>query len=430
MRIAVIGAGISGLGAAYALDRAHEVSLFEANARLGGHANTLTIDYDGAAMAVDTGFIVYNAQNYPNLVGLLAHLGVETLSTDMSFAVSDPNGFEWSSNGLKGLFAWKRNLANPKFLALLNDIVRFSALARADLAADRINGDSLGEYVHRLGFRAPFLQQYLLPMGAAIWSTPEAEMMAYPAASFLRFFDNHRLLHVRRPAWRTVKGGSQVYVQALREKLRARIRTAAAVVAVTRAEDGVTVRTADGLVERFDHAILACHSDEALTMLTNPTPAEAECLHAIAYTPNTAYLHRDPALMPRRKSAWASWNYLRFPGGESGAVCVSYWMNLLQSLDPARPAFVTLNPPKPPRSELTFAEIPYAHPRFDIAALAAQTRMREINGRGRISFAGAWLGYGFHEDGLASGLAAARPLGGSPPWVSEAASDAPLAAAA
>lgn len=421
MRVGIIGAGISGLGAALALKDTHEIVVFEAEARLGGHANTLTIDYDGAAIDVDTGFIVYNAHNYPNLIAMFADLGVETIESDMSFAVSDAAGTEWSSNGLAGLFAWKRNLANPAFLGMLGDIVRFSTAARADIHDERLEGATLEEYVDRLKLSRGFLANYLLPMGAAIWSTPEADMLRYPAQSFLRFFDNHRLLHAKRPIWRTVNGGSRRYVEAIARQLGARMRRGEPALSVGRlADQTVRVRTPAG-EERFDQVILACHSDQALAILEDATPFERQHLSAVRYAPNTAYLHRDPALMPRRRAAWASWNYMRnlkaaTLSENAGDVCVSYWMNALQKLDPARNLFVTLNPPAPPQDALTFAKITYAHPQFDQPALSAQRALRGRGASERVQFAGAWLGYGFHEDGLTSGLEAARALGGAPPW--------------
>jgi predicted NAD/FAD-binding protein len=418
MRIAVIGAGISGLGAAWALRKAHDVVLFEKDARLGGHANTAVIDYEGAEIAVDTGFIVYNDLNYPNLVALFERLGVPTRAADMSFAVSDPDGFEWSSNGLAGLFAWKRNAANPAFLRMLVDVVRFSANARRDLARQTVDGETLESYVRRLNLGRDFLDQYLLPMGAAIWSTPESEMLRYPALSFLRFFDNHRLLHAARPQWRTVVGGSRTYVAAIRSALGDRVRAGSGVVAVSRDDLGVTVRCADGSSDRFDQVVLACHSDESLRLLHDASESERRALSAIRYAPNTAYLHRDPGLMPRRKSAWGAWNYLR-RGGAEGRVCVSYWMNALQGIDANRPLFVTLNPATPPEPSLTFGAYDYMHPQFDAAALDAQRSVQALQGVRRTWFAGAWLGYGFHEDGLASGLAAALRLGGDAPWASD-----------
>lgn len=415
MRIGIIGAGISGLGAALALHGRHNIVLFEKEARLGGHAHTVDADYDGVRVPVDTGFIVCNSHNYPNFLGMLAHLGVDTFDSDMSFAVSDPEGYEWSSNGIGGVFAWKRNIASPAFLCMLNDIVRFSAQARADLREDRLNTETLEEYVARLRLSRGFLRHYLLPMGEAIWSTPEKEMLRYPAASFLRFFDNHRLLHARRPVWRSVSGGSRSYVNAIRTVLGSAVRSGDPVARVTTLAQGVQVHTQSGLEEVFDHVILACHADEALALLDNPTPEVAQALAAIRFGPNTAYLHRDPALMPRRRAAWASWNYMR--GREdNGRVTVSYWMNLLQNIDHSRPLFVTLNPDTPPREDLTFGCYAYRHPLFDTAAIAAQKSLRALQGRNGLSFAGAWLGYGFHEDGLKSGLEAAAGVGVWPAW--------------
>ncbi len=420
MRIAVIGAGVSGLGAAWALKDLHDVTLFEKDARLGGHAHTVDIDYDGARIAVDTGFIVFNTHNYPNLVGLLQHLKVATFDSDMSFSVSDPDGYEWSSNGMSGLFAWKRNLASPAFLCMLSDIVRFSSQARADLAREgRLEGATIEEYVKQLRLSRGFLDNYLMPMGAAIWSTCEREMLRYPAESFLRFFDNHRLLHAKRPVWRTVAGGSRRYVACLKAELAHRVRAGQPVRGVARTLDGVTVHT-DGGALGFDQVIFACHSDEAMAMLGPGATAEERAhLGAVRYSPNTAYLHRDPALMPKRRAAWASWNYLRGPAAQDQAVTVSYWMNLLQNIDRKHPLFVTLNPATPPDPGLTFQAFEYSHPQFDVAALHAQRALKGLQGQNRTWFAGAWLGYGFHEDGLSSGLAAARALGAVLPWDSE-----------
>lgn len=419
-RIAVIGAGVSGLGAAWALRTTHDVTLFEKNQRLGGHADTQTIDYDGVPIEVDTGFIVYNSHNYPNLVALFDHLGVETIASDMSFAVSDPKGFEWSSNGFNGIFSWKRNLAAPAFLGMLGDIVRFSTIARRDLEKNTVPDVSLAEYVKGLGLGRAFLQQYLLPMGSAIWSTPEQEMLRYPAVSFLRFFDNHRLLHSERPRWRTVKGGSKVYVAALKAALGSRVRAGDPVVAVTRTADHVTVRTQNGHESVHDQVMFACHSDEALALLADGDAQERALLGAVKYEPNTAWLHRDPALMPRRQAAWASWNYLRAAGAD-GRVCVSYWMNLLQKIDASRPVFVTLNPAQTPDPKLTFGRYEYSHPQFNAEALAARNAIEARQGQNRTWFAGAWLGNGFHEDGLSSGLRVVRALGGHAPWDARAA---------
>jgi uncharacterized protein len=428
-RVAVIGGGVSGMGAAWALRDTHDVTLFEKEARLGGHADTQSIDYDGAPMDVDTGFIVYNLHNYPNLVQLFATLNIETIASDMSFAVSDPRAFEWCSNGFNGIFAWKRNLANPVFVGMLADIVRFSTAARRDLEQGSVPDVSLAEYIKGLGLGRTFMEQYLLPMGAAIWSTPEREMLRYPAISFLRFFDNHRLLHSERPKWRTVKGGSKMYVAALRRELGQRVRVGDAVVRVTRDGDHVTVQTRSGVEATFDQVLFACHSDEALALLGDADANERADLGAVKYEPNTAWLHRDQSLMPRRRSAWASWNYMRAAGAE-GRVCVSYWMNLLQKLDDARPLFVTLNPHQPPAPALTFGRFEYSHPQFNAEALAARVRIEARQGTRRTWFAGAWLGNGFHEDGLSSGLRVATALGGRVPWAADAPAQSRVAAAA
>lgn len=411
MRIAVVGGGVTGLGAAYALKDAHELVLYEQDARLGGHANTVTIDYDGHEIDVDTGFIVFNQQNYPNLLGLFAALGVQTRLTDMSFACAG-GGLEWSSNFPRGVFAQKRNLVRPDFLGMLRDIGRFNARARADLALAALDGLTLGAYLRLRGFGDSFRDRYLLPMGAAIWSTTESATADVPAESFLRFFANHGLLNFRQPIWRTVAGGSRSYVTRLEALLGQRIRRGVGMAAVTRTAHGVEVRDTPGGVERYDHVILACHSDQALAALTDADLEERAFLGAIRYAPNRAVLHRDPALMPRRRAAWGSWNHVT---DGMAAPYVTYWMNTLQHIDPACPLFVSLNGPEPDPA-LVFGRFGYDHPQFDGPALAAQRRFNRIQGRGGVWYAGAWLGFGFHEDGLTSGLRAALNLGGSVPW--------------
>jgi hypothetical protein len=430
MRVAVIGAGVAGLGAAWAMRNTHDVTLFEAQPRFGGHANTVTIDYDGAHVPVDTGFIVFNVENYPHLTALLQHLGVATIASDMSFAVSDPQGFEWSSNGIGGLFAWKRNAANPRYLGMLHDIVRFSTTARRDLEQNAVPDVSLEAYVARLNLGASFLKDYLLPMGAAIWSTPEDDMLRYPAQTFLRFFDNHRLLHARRPIWRTIAGGSRAYVEKIRAELGARAQCGDPVVAVRRSLAKAHVSLQSGREEAFDQVVLACHSNEALSLLGDADAHEKQLLGDIRYAPNTAYLHRDATLMPRRESAWASWNYMRHHGIGGDGVCVSYWMNLLQAVPKHMPLFVTLNPAKAPDPAKTFGQFSYDHPQFDEAAIKAQKTIQTRQGERRTWFAGAWLGYGFHEDGLASGLSVAEALGARLPWVVHARRDGVAAIAA
>lgn len=414
MRIAIVGSGITGLSAAWALRDSHDVTLFEAEPRLGGHSNTARIDYDGTPVDVDTGFIVYNELNYPNLVALFAHLGVETARSDMSFSVMGPDpGAEWGSDGAAGFFAWKRNLVSPGHWALLGDMIRFNDRARRDADSRDLTSLTMGDYCRELRLSDSFVQSYLVPMGAAIWSTPEAEMFDYPAASFVRFFNNHRLLHVDRPLWRTVAGGSQAYVARIARDLGGRVRLSTPVEAVSRTPAGVRVR-AGGSEAMFDQIVFACHSDQALALLHDADGEERALLGAVRYGANTAWLHSDASFMPRRRAAWASWNVARGTG--NGPVCLTYWMNRLQGIDPARPLFVTLNPDREPAAGTVFSRHDYAHPLFDRAAAAAQRLFPRVQGANRAWFAGAWQGYGFHEDGLRAGLRTALALGGRVPW--------------
>ena len=305
---------------------------------------------------------------------------------------------------------------NPRYLGMLLEILRFQRSARNDLASGRLAGLSLGDYIVKERFSGYFRDRYIVPMGAAIWSTPAERMLDFPAENFVAFFENHKLLHWDRPVWRTVAGGSRQYVEKLTAPIRDRYRLGAKVVAIARDAFGVTVTTAGGESERFDHVVVAAHSDQALAMLADPTEDERAILSAVAYRPNAVYLHRDPRLMPKRREAWAAWNFLRPSDRSEGDVCVSYSMQHLQGIDPAKPLFVTLNPTQPPRPELVFGTYDYAHPQYDSAAFAAQKRLRVVNGQNRTWFAGAWTGYGFHEDGLVSGMAAAEGLGAVIPW--------------
>ena len=383
-------------------------------ARLGGHANTVSVDYDGRQIDVDTGFIVYNDRNYPNLVGLFGALGVDSLQTDMSFAFAG-EGLEWSSNFPHGVFAQKRNLVSLKFMRMLSDIRRFNQIAIEDLNAGRLRDLSLGGYLRLRGFSRAFETNYLLPMGAAIWSTSEHGIREAPAESFIRFFANHSLLQMVQPKWRTVRGGSRVYVDKIAALLGDRVRLGAGVRSVRRIANGVEVVDASGHADRFDQVIMACHSDQARHLLADADSEERLFLGAIRYAPNRAYLHRDASLMPTRRAAWGSWNYVVDQSGEDlGGV--TYWMNGLQAIDPARPLFVSLNPKTAPDPDLTFGVYDYDHPQFDVASLASQRRFGRIQGRGGIWYAGAWLGYGFHEDGLTAGLRVAMALGGEVAW--------------
>jgi predicted NAD/FAD-binding protein len=425
MRIAVVGSGIAGNAAAWTLSQRYQVTVYERELRPGGHSHTVTVDYDGDKIAVDTGFIVCNELNYPEFTQLLAHLGVETVASDMSFALSADNGrFEWKGGGasligmLKGLFAQPSNLLSPSYLWMLRDVLRFNEMSLRDLRSGRLAGLSLGQYFARTGCSPRLLSDYLAPMGGAIWSTSADEMLSFPAENFVAFFDNHRLLHYGRPIWRTVKGGSQSYVDRLIPAFRKRLRLGCAVTAIRRTPHGVVVNDSLGQTESYDHVVIAAHSDEALKMLADPSPQERAVLGAIRYAPNVAYLHRDPKLMPRRKRAWASWNFLRWPrdGSPVNDVAVTYWMNRLQNIDPSRPLFVSLNPPFAPDPELTFGRYDYDHPQYDAAAFAAQKRIGDLQGRRHTWFCGAWHGYGFHEDGLRSALTVAEALGVAAPW--------------
>jgi predicted NAD/FAD-binding protein len=414
-RIAVIGAGVAGLGAAWALRNRHDVTLFEKRDRLGGHANTVSVDYDGETIDVDTGFIVFNTLNYPNLTALFEHLDVATYKSDMSFGFSLDGDLEWSSNGLKGLFADPANLVRPGFMQMLRDILHFNKSAQTDLAAGTLVGLTLGQYLDRLGLGARFRHNYLLPMGAAIWSSTEEEMQAYPAEAFVRFFNNHRLMHATRPKWGTVVGGSRAYVTKIKADLGAAgVLFSSGATAVRRLADGVLVTGADGDTHRFDEVILACHSDQALKLLTDADAEERDMLAAIPYAPNEAVLHRDPSLCPSRKNARAAWCYLREAGAAEAAV--TYDMNRLQHIPENKPLFVTLNPVREPDPSLVFGRFQYDHPQFTAPGMAAQRIFNRIQGVRRTWFAGAWLGYGFHEDGLRAGLRAALRLGGEIPW--------------
>lgn len=411
-KIAIIGAGISGLGAAWALKDIADIAVFEAGDRAGGHARTHNFEYDGDQVSVDLGFIVYNELNYPNLVGLFGELGVPTEMSDMSFSVSDPQGWEWAST-LPGMFAQKRNLLNPEFHRFWTTILKFNNTARADLANGLIPEVSLGSWLDHHNYSEAFRRNYVLPMGAAIWSTPEREVLNYPAQSFFQFFDNHRLMHRERPKWRTVSGGSQAYVSKIAARLGTRLRTGCAVQHIYPQGRQTCVALQCGTTERFDEVILALHSDQAAALLEQNYEAQSFLLKSIRYRSNRIWLHKDPSLMPGRRRAWASWNVLKQDGDE---ICLTYWMNRLQSIDPSRPLFITMNPASPPKETDVFLNYTFDHPQFDVAAEAAVRSIKRVQGHQNLWFAGAWMGRGFHEDGLKSGLSAGLSLGGSVEW--------------
>jgi hypothetical protein len=343
----------------------------------------------------------------------------------MSFAVTaDAGRFEWKGGGngwldtAKGLFAQPRNLLSPSYLWMLRDILTFNQQSVADRAAGKLAGLTLGDYFRRRHFAPRLLTDYLAPMGAAIWSAPADEILDFPAENFVAFFNNHRLLQYDRPIWRTVKGGSQRYVEKLTASFRDRIRLGCAVTSIERTPHGVVVRDSQGGSSAYDHVVVATHSDQALSMLSDADTGERSILGAIGYSPNTAYLHRDTRLMPKRRGAWASWNFLRWQreGTAENDVAVTYWMNRLQGIDNDKPLFVSLNPPFAPAAALTFGKFMCEHPQYDAAAFAAQKRLGEIQGRRHTWFCGAWTGYGFHEDGLRSGLEVAEAMGATVPW--------------
>lgn len=416
-RIAVIGAGISGLSAAWLLSRRHDVTLYEREKRFGGHSNTVFVDGPRGEVPVDTGFIVYNEATYPNLKALFSHLGVETLQSNMSFAVSRDNGrLEYSGTNLAGLFAQKRNLASPRFWSMLRDVVRFYKSAAADLAG-MAPSHTLDDYLRQGRYGEAFRDDHLLPMAGAIWSAPCAAMLGYPASSFIRFFQNHGLLLLSgRPQWRTVSGGSIAYVEALMRDFDGNVRAGADIANVTRREGEVLVHDRRHGPERYDDVVLATHADEALAMLDAPSSEERSLLGSFSYSRNEAVLHTDTSAMPRRRAVWSSWNHVDgHPTDE--AVSVTYWMNRLQTLDTDRPMLVTLNPRAPFSDETVLHSETYYHPLFDRAAMEAQRRLWTLQGKRNTWFCGAYFGAGFHEDGLQSGLAVAEALGGvKRPW--------------
>ena len=420
-RIAVVGSGIAGLSCAWALSTSHDVTLYERDSRLGGHANTLDVEGPGGApLAVDTGFVVYNVPAYPNLDALLDHLGVETRPTDMSFAVSlDRGRLEYSGTDLPGLFAQPRNLLRPRFWRMLADLLRFYRLAPP--ALDTLDETTtLGDWLDRNRFSTALQDDHLLPMAAAIWSCPTGQVRDYPARAFIRFCVNHGLLQVSgRPVWRTIVGGSRVTVGLLRDAIArtGTVLTGHAIVAVRPTPDGVVLTDQAGTRTAFDAVVLACHAPDALALLPDAPARTREALAAFRTTANRAVLHRDPALMPGRRRAWSSWNLIGSGGRQTGAPCVTYWMNRLQGLPGRQEVFVSLNPVREPDPATVLHTEQYAHPMFDATAQAAQRAVWAVQGIDGLWFAGAWLGAGFHEDGLQAGLAVAEALGGvRRPW--------------
>ncbi len=418
-RVAVIGSGISGLATAHALADVARVTLFEAGDYFGGHTHTVDITLDGSRFGVDTGFLVFNHRTYPNLVKLFSDLQVETAASEMSFSVQVPDaGLEWSGCDLNTVFAQRRNLLRPRFLRMLADIVRFNKLATglATSGADAALNEPIGAFLARHGFGDTFREWYFLPMIGCIWSCPTDQMLQFPVATMVRFCHNHGLIQVTdRPQWHTVRGGAKHYVAKLLAGI-ADARKRMPVLSVRRLPPGsgaagVMVATAQGS-ERFDDVVLACHSDQSLALLSDATAAEREVLGAVRYQPNRAVLHTDTTVLPRRKLAWAAWNYERAAsrGHEAAGVCLHYLINRLQPLPTETPVLVSLNPARPIDPARVLGEYDYSHPVFDLAAIEAQRRLPALQGQAHTWYAGAWTRYGFHEDGLMSALAVVQGL--------------------
>jgi uncharacterized protein len=419
LRIGVVGAGISGLAAAWLLSRNHTVKVFDRAARPGGHSLTVDVPVAGRSLAVDMGFIVFNTPTYPNLTALFAHLGVVTEASQMSFGVSlDDGRFEYSGGNILGLFAQRTNAVRPRLWSMIAELVRFYRTAPGHLAALEANQQTLGAYLDAHHYGAAFRRDHLLPMAAAIWSAPALSMLDYPAAAFIRFFENHGLLKLAsRPVWRTVTGGSRNYVERLTAALPGVLRQNRTVTAIHRDSSGVLLVTEGGSAERFDHVIVATHADQALALLIESSLAERRLLGAFSYTTNRAYLHTDERLMPRRRAAWSSWNVIGDAGGRETQPCVTYWMNQLQSLPTSQNVFVTLNPRPIPRSDRVLHSEVFRHPLFDTGALKAQKDLWSLQAGKQTWFCGSYFGTGFHEDGLQAGLAVAEALGGERrPW--------------
>ncbi|VXC49062.1 Predicted NAD/FAD-binding protein [Pseudomonas sp. 8Z] len=414
MKIAIVGSGIAGLTCAYLLNRHHDIQVFEASNWIGGHTHTVDVEINGRTYAIDTGFIVFNDWTYPNFIRLLNELGVPFKPTEMSFSVSDPvSGTEYNGHDLNTLFAQRSNLVSPAFWGMVRDILRFNRSALNDLDQGRIAADmTLGDYLTRNGYGKRFIDHYIVPMGAAIWSMSLVDMLAFPLQFFVRFFKNHGLLSVsNRPQWHVVEGGSRSYVAPLTASFAERIRLNCPVLRVERDAEGVTLHSAAGS-ERFDKVVFACHSDQALALLAEPTPLEREILGALPYANNDVVLHTDTRLLPKRPLAWASWNY-RLGGPSAHPAAVTYDMNILQGIEGDTTFCVSLNQTAAIAPNKILGRFQYAHPQYSLAGIAAQARWQELLAAPHSYYCGAYWANGFHEDGVVSALRVARELGES-----------------
>ncbi|MGR4038855.1 NAD(P)/FAD-dependent oxidoreductase [Pseudomonas sp. 910_21] len=412
MKIAIIGSGIAGLTCAYVLNRRHDIRVYEAGSWIGGHTHTLDVSLNGETQAVDTGFIVFNDWTYPNFIRLLGQIGVKFKPTEMSFSVCDPaSGLEYNGNNLNSLFAQRRNLLSPGFWGMLRDILRFNKAALRDLQQQRISADTtLGDYLRDQSYGERFIQHYIVPMGSAIWSMSRVQMLGFPLQFFVRFFKNHGLLSVsNRPQWCVIEGGSSRYIEPLTASFRQHIRLDCPVQRVERDELGVVIHSAAGS-ERFDKVVFACHSDQALQLLASPSRAEREILQALPYADNEVVLHTDTRLLPRRRLAWASWNYRLDASGEKAAA-VTYDMNILQGLKSDTTFCVSLNQTAAIDPTQILARFTYAHPQYSLGAVAAQGRWGELQGAQHSFYCGAYWANGFHEDGVVSALRVAQAFG-------------------
>ena len=419
LNIAIIGSGISGLSAAWLLNQAHDVTVFEKNNYIGGHSHTVVADDNFGRIPIDTGFIVYNEMNYPNLTALFNFLDVPTEASEMSFSASLDDGlFEYSGTNLNGLFGQRVNIVRPRFWQMMIGILRFYREAPSFLAQKNDKSMSLGEYLDHKNYHPTFINDHLLPMGAAIWSTTSEEIKAYPANAFIRFFQSHGLLNIiRRPSWRTVTGGSREYVKLLSAQLKDRT-VLDAVVSVSRKSEKVEIKTKGGQSLCFDQIVIATHADEAIALIEEPNELETKLLSPWHYTKNQTILHRDKKFMPKERRTWSSWNFLEAESEtREKAFSVTYWMNKLQNLKTENDYFVTLNPNMRINPDTIILEQEYTHPFFDEKALKSQKFLWDLQGVDRLWFCGSYFGYGFHEDGLQSGLAVAEALGSvSRPW--------------